>query len=129
MKKLVPHNPQWEADFQTESNAILIALGGIATTIHHIGSTSIPGIFAKPIIDILVEVVAVALVDGKNSVMESIGYECMGEYGISGRRYFRKLDSRGVRTHHLHVFNAGSEQVVRHLAFRDYLIAHPAKAR
>jgi GrpB-like predicted nucleotidyltransferase (UPF0157 family) len=53
----------------------------------------------------------------------------MGEYGIPGRRYFRKDDPEGVRTHHVHAFQAGSDEVVRHLAFRNYLRAHPADAQ
>jgi GrpB-like predicted nucleotidyltransferase (UPF0157 family) len=53
----------------------------------------------------------------------------MGEYGIPGRRYFRKHDAAGVRTHHVHVFEVGSAQIERHLAFRDYLRSHPAEAQ
>ena len=61
--------------------------------------------------------------------MESLGYEAMGEYGIPGRRYFRKDNREGVRTHHVHAFRAGSEEAGRHLAFRDYMIAHPLEAQ
>lgn len=61
--------------------------------------------------------------------MESLGYEVMGEFGIPGRRYFRKDNREGIRTHQIHVFEAGSAQVERHLAFRDYLIAKPEDAR
>lgn len=55
--------------------------------------------------------------------MESLGYEVMGEYGIPGRRYFRKDAQQGIRTHNIHTFEAGSAEVERHLAFRDYMIA------
>ena len=129
MNTLVPHSPTWAPEFQTESTAISIALGIVAATVHHIGSTSIPGIHAKPIIDILVEVHAIESVDTKNSDMAQIGYEPMGEYGIPNRRYFRKINSQDTRTHHVHVFKVNSEHVIRHLAFRDYLIAHPLKAQ
>lgn len=61
--------------------------------------------------------------------MESLGYEVMGEYGIPGRRYFRKDNREGTRTHHIHAFEAGSAEVERHLAFRDYMIAHPGDAQ
>jgi GrpB-like predicted nucleotidyltransferase (UPF0157 family) len=61
--------------------------------------------------------------------MEALGYEVMGEYGIPGRRYFRKDDREGIRTHHVHAFEAGSAEAERHLAFRDYMIAHPAEAQ
>ena len=61
--------------------------------------------------------------------MESLGYEAMGEYGIPGRRYFRKDNQEGIRTHNIHAFEAGSAEVERHLAFRDYMIAHPEAAQ
>jgi GrpB-like predicted nucleotidyltransferase (UPF0157 family) len=61
--------------------------------------------------------------------MEWLGYEAKGEFGIAGRRYFRRDDERGVRTHQVHAFAIGSEDIVRHLAFRDYIIAHPQIAR
>lgn len=129
MNSLVPHCPTWVPEFRLESAAISNALGDIVSAIHHIGSTSIPGIHAKPIIDILVEVYAVDCVDTKNSTMVNIGYECMGEFGISGRRFFRKINFQGTLTHHVHMFNVDSEHIFRHLAFRDYLIAHPLKAQ
>ncbi len=126
---MVLHSPAWVPEFRIESTAISIALGAMVAAVHHIGSTSIPRIYAKPIVDILVEVDAIESVDTKNSEMVKIGYEPMGEYGIAKRRYFRKINSQGTRTHHVHVFNVNSEHVYRHLAFRDYLIAHPLKAQ
>jgi GrpB-like predicted nucleotidyltransferase (UPF0157 family) len=131
MKKVevVAHNPLWRDEFQTESGKIAGALGENVVAVNHIGSTSIPDIFAKPIVDILVEVRDIAKVDESGSGMQSLGYEALGEYGIAGRRYFRKNNSDGVRTHHVHTFEAGSAASVRHLAFRDYLIAHPLEAQ
>lgn len=61
--------------------------------------------------------------------MAALGYEAKGEYGIPGRRYFRKDSAAGVRTHQIHAFEANSEGFVRHLAFRNYLIEHPAIAQ
>jgi GrpB-like predicted nucleotidyltransferase (UPF0157 family) len=84
---------------------------------------------AKPVVDLLVEVGDITEVDGRSSAMGSLGYEVMGEYGIPGRRYFRKDNREGVRTHHVHAFGAGSAEVGRHLAFRDYMIAHPEDAQ
>lgn len=131
MKKVdvVPHDPRWRDSFEAEAKHIAAALGENVVAIHHIGSTSIPDIHAKPIVDVLVEVRDVAELDGRSAAMESLGYQVMGEYGIPGRRYFRKDDRDGVRTHHVHAFAAGSAEATRHLAFRDYLIAHPADAR
>ncbi|HEY9881698.1 MAG TPA: GrpB family protein [Leptolyngbyaceae cyanobacterium] len=126
---VVPSNKDWRGLFEQESAQIRAALGKNLVAIHHIGSTSIPGIYAKPIIDILVEVQDLARVDAQTETLVVLGYEAMGEYGIPGRRYFRKHSSAGVRTHHVHTFAVGSPQVQRHLAFRDYLTAHPEDAQ
>jgi GrpB-like predicted nucleotidyltransferase (UPF0157 family) len=126
---VVPHDPRWRDAFQVEARDIAAALDEIVVAVHHIGSTAIPGIHAKPVVDLLVEVRDVAELDARSPAMESLGYEVMGEYGIPGRRYFRKDDQEGTRTHHVHAFEAGSAEAVRHLAFRDYLIAHPADAQ
>jgi GrpB-like predicted nucleotidyltransferase (UPF0157 family) len=69
-----------------------------------------------------------AAVDRRSAAMEQLGYEVMGEFGIEGRRYFRRDDSAGHRTHQLHVFADGSSHARRHLAFRDFLRAHPILA-
>lgn len=126
--RIVPHDPRWRREFADEAARIAGALGEILVDIHHIGSTAIPEIYAKPVIDILVEVREISSVDARNSSMELLGYEVMGEFGIAGRRYFRKDNEHGLRTHQVHIFETGSDQVRRHLAFRDYLIAHPAEA-
>jgi len=127
--EVVPHDPNWSDKFREEAMHIATALGENVVAVHHIGSTSIPRIYAKPVIDILVEVKDVQAVDADSLAMESLGYEVMGEFGIPGRRYFRKDDSGGNRTHQIHTFETVSNQVIRHLAFRDYLIAHPEEAR
>ncbi len=98
------------------------------TAVHHIGSTAVPGLRAKPVVDMLAEVADLACLDGQNDRLEALGYEVMGEFGMSGRRYFRKNNPEGGRTHQLHVFEAGSPQVRRHLDFRDFLRAHPEHA-
>lgn len=122
--EVVPHNPNWLNLFETESKQIAIALGENVIEINHVGSTSIETIYAKPIIDILVEVKSIAQVDDQNSSMQLFGYQCMGEFGIEGRRFFLKDNLAGIRTHHVHVFEADSSQITRHLAFRDYLDTH-----
>ncbi len=128
--EVVPHDPKWREMFDVESRSVADALGENVIAIHHIGSTAISSIYAKPIIDLLVEVKDIFEVDGQHSAsMKTLGYEVMGEFGISGRRYFRKDNQEGVRTHHIHTFKASSEQVKRHLAFRDYMIAHPEDAQ
>jgi GrpB-like predicted nucleotidyltransferase (UPF0157 family) len=127
--EVVPYDPRWREAFEAEAKQVAAALGENVVAIHHIGSTAIPGIYAKPAVDFLVEVRDITEVDGRSSAMESLGYEVMGEYGIPGRRYFRKDNREGIRTHHIHAFEAGSAEAERHLAFRDYMIAHPADAQ
>lgn len=125
---VVPHDPQWKTQFMLEADRIEQAIGPAVVNIHHIGSTAIPGIYAKPIIDLLVEVIELPPVDAAQGAMAALGYEALGEFGLPGRRYFQKTLATGDRTHHVHVFEVSSPEVDRHLAFRDYLMAHPAWA-
>ena len=122
--EVVPYDSRWRQDFEAESQRISEVLVGNIVAVHHIGSTSIPGIYAKPVIDVMAEVEEITRVDEQSPALVSLGYEAMGEYGIPGRRYFRKETPEGIRTHHLHIFEADSVQVKRHLLFRDYMIAH-----
>jgi len=126
--EVVPPDPGWRRAFEAEAKSIAAVLGRNVAAIHHIGSTAIPGIYAKPAIDMLLEVRDIAELDAMAAAMKALDYEGLGEFGIPGRRYFRKDDPAGKRTHQVHAFAAGTPQVVRHLAFRDYLIAHPADA-
>ena len=125
---VVPYQREWVGAFERESTALLIAVNAIPLTIEHIGSTSIPGLCAKPIIDMLLIVERVELLDDQNRSFEEIGYQVMGEYGIDSRRYFRRDDERGNRIVHVHGFADGSMNIQRHLLFRDYLRAYPARA-
>jgi GrpB-like predicted nucleotidyltransferase (UPF0157 family) len=127
--EVLPHDPRWRDAFEAEAKHVAAALGENVVAVHHVGSTAIPNIYAKPVIDLLVEVGDIAEVDGRSSAMESLGYEVMGEYGIPGRRYFRKDNQEGIRTHHVHAFESGSAEATRHLAFRDYMMAHPEDAQ
>jgi len=127
--EVVPHSPAWRSQFEVEATAIASVFGPNLVAIHHVGSTAIPGIHAKPIIDLLPEVRDIHQVDQQAADMQSLGYEVLGEFGIPGRRYFRKHNANGDRSHHVHVFQTGSPEIKRHLAFRDYLIAHPEVAQ
>lgn len=122
MSFVMPHDPNWADRFLAEAAALRAAL---PIKLHHIGSTSIPGILAKPIIDLLGEVAELAVADEATPKIEALGYEAMGAFGLPGRRYFRKVTPKGIRTHHLHVYQTGNPELTRHLAFRDYLRAHP----
>jgi GrpB-like predicted nucleotidyltransferase (UPF0157 family) len=123
--EVVPHDPRWARRFRGESALISEALAPNVIAVHHVGSTAIPGIHAKPIIDMIVEVEDITRVDAKDLAMAVLGYEGLGEYGIPGRRYFRKFDESGAETHHVHTFETGSRDVQRHLEFRDFMIEHP----
>ncbi|MFT3746224.1 MAG: GrpB family protein [Pyrinomonadaceae bacterium] len=124
---VVPHDPNWTSIFLTESEKLKPAFGNCLLAIHHIGSTAIAGIYAKPVIDMLAVVERIEIVDPCDEAIAGLGYEIKGEFGIPGRRYFRK-DIGGVRTFQLHTFEKGSPQIDRHLAFRDYLNSHPEEA-
>ncbi|WP_438312501.1 GrpB family protein [Sporosarcina sp. FA9] len=122
------HNEKWCQMFKDESYKLKELLGEELVDIYHIGSTSVSGLKAKPIIDIMPVVRKIEKMDSFNKRMEDIGYECMGEFGIKGRRYFRK--GADIRTHQMHVFQIDNKiDINRHLAVRDYLRTHPEDAR
>jgi GrpB-like predicted nucleotidyltransferase (UPF0157 family) len=123
MIEIVPYNPNWPNMFETEATIITDALGDNCLEIHHIGSTSVPGLAAKPIIDIIPVVSDITKVDNCNPAMESLGYKAMGEYGIPLRRYFQK--GSNTRTHNIHVFEQNNSEIARHLKFRDWMCKHP----
>ncbi|WP_428611112.1 GrpB family protein [Shewanella sp.] len=124
--EVLDYQRHWPEVFEAEKALLLAVLGDRVITIEHIGSTSVPGLAAKPIIDILVEADSLAALDAKNSQLQRLGYRARGEHGIAGRRYFQKGGEQ--RSHHLHAFQSGSAQLTAHRAFRDYLIAHPQMA-
>ncbi|MHA1565898.1 MAG: GrpB family protein [Alphaproteobacteria bacterium] len=128
--QLVPHDPAWAGKARQESGELGDALGRILVIVHHIGSTAIPGIRAKPVIDLMPVVANLSELDRLRDSMEALGYQWRGEYGLPGRRYCAKDDpATGRRLVQLHCYESGSEEIVRHLAFRDYLRAHTELAR
>lgn len=124
---VIDYDPYWPVRFAEEAARLAPVFGDTLLAIHHIGSTSMPGMAAKPIIDIMPVVCQIELVDQCNPAMQALGYEPRGEYGIAGRRYFVKGQGND-RSHHVHVFAADHPDVARHLDFRDFLIAHPPEA-
>jgi GrpB-like predicted nucleotidyltransferase (UPF0157 family)/RimJ/RimL family protein N-acetyltransferase len=125
---LEAHNPEWICQFEVEAERLTAVFHPNLVAIHHIGSTAVPGIKAKPIIDILIIVKEIEQVDAVNSAMNRLGYIAKGENGIDGRRYFRK-GSDIHHTHHIHTYQIGHPEIVRHIQFRDYLIAFPETAQ
>lgn len=129
MKVMVTkYDEQWNEAFRLEAQNIQGVYGNELVAIHHVGSTAVPGIQAKPIIDMMPTVKNVEKVDLFNNQMIALGYEPLGEYGIQGRRYFRKGGDN--RTHQIHIFQFDNAQEIdRHLAVRDYLRTHPGAAQ
>ena len=122
---LVPYNPEWPARFEAAKAAILGACAGIVTRIEHIGSTSVPGMEAKDIVDVMPGLEH--FVDGPRCIepLTAIGYRYRGELGIPGRHYWTKDDPEtGVRLENVHMYAIGHDEWTAHLAFRDYLRAH-----
>ncbi len=120
--EVAPYDPNWPHVFEKEAAVIKEALGHNCVAIHHIGSTSVPGLAAKPIIDMIPVVRDITKVDSYNAAMEDLGYKAMGEYGIPLRRYFQKgLD---YRPHNVHVFEQNNPEIDRHLKFRDWMRTH-----
>ena len=125
MKRIVPHDPAWAAYFAEEAAFLSTLFGGDASAIHHMGSTAVPGISAKPVVDVLIEATSLSAIDAHAGGLAGAGYEARGEYGIPGRRYFKRSAIEDAVGFHLHFYLAGNEQIKRHLAFRDYLILKP----
>jgi GrpB-like predicted nucleotidyltransferase (UPF0157 family) len=121
--EVVDYSPHWTEHFQAEVSLITPILSTNLIAIEHIGSTAVPNLTAKPIIDILLEVQNLELLDSCNQALAAIGYKAKGENGISGRRYFQK--GGDSRTHHIHAFMSGNHELFSHRVFRDYLIAFP----
>ncbi|HUE70790.1 MAG TPA: GrpB family protein [Pirellulaceae bacterium] len=120
-----PYSPNWPRLFEQEAARLRELLGAEFVAIHHIGSTAVPGLAAKPIIDLLPMVRQIERVDLLTPAFEAAGYRAWGEYGLPGRRYFTKDDATGLRTHNVHVYGEHNSEIGRHLAFRDYLRASP----
>lgn len=122
--RVVEHDPSWAVMYREEEVALQRILQSELVASYHIGSTSVPGLKAKPIIDILLVVENMAKLDAFASAFEGLQYEAMGEFGIPGRRYYRKGGDN--RTHQIHAFQADNlTEIERHLLFRDFLRKNP----
>jgi GrpB-like predicted nucleotidyltransferase (UPF0157 family) len=123
--ELVAHNSQWAAIAAAEIDRLSESLGPDLRAVYHIGSTSIAGIAAKPIVDLLGLVSLIEKFDDQRPEVEKLGYEWKGEYGLPGRRFCTLANASGHKTFHLHVYSQSSPEIERHLAFRDYLRERP----
>ncbi len=124
--RVVACDPDWPARAAAEIARIDAALDGAAARIEHVGSTAVPGLAAKPIVDLLVTVEALGRRDRYVGPLEGLGY-LFAPDPESPDLHFFGLPAERPRTHHVHVCAAGGEEERRHLALRDYLRAHPAE--
>lgn len=124
--QLAPSDPTWPAQAQAELQQLSLQLGPLVVQAEHIGSTAVAGLWAKPVLDLLLEVQSVAALDALAVDWPALGYQARGEHGIEGRRYFVK--GLPQHSHHLHVFASGHPALVAHRQLRDYLRATPSAA-
>ncbi len=119
--------PAWKDVFEKEACLIRKILGENCLALYHIGSTAVPNLAAKPIIDMMPVVKDLEEIDQKSDQFQNAGYEYLGEFGIPGRRYLRKGGDE--RTHQIHIFGQeNTGEIERHLAVRDYLRSHKQEA-
>lgn len=121
---LEPYQEKWAKTFQEEKKKLEHVFQELDISFYHIGSTSIPGCNAKPIIDILGVTADITQVDRYNEAMRLLHFEVMGEYGMMQRRLFRKREGTSVN---LHIFEDEDPEIERHLRFCAYLKRHPEK--
>jgi GrpB-like predicted nucleotidyltransferase (UPF0157 family) len=123
---LVDYSPEWPRLFEEERARLEVAIGAAAVAIEHIGSTAVPGLAAKPVLDIALALGSLAAVDSLVAPLGALGYRYLGEYGLPGRHFFRKGEPV---THHLHVVEVSGEHWRVWRLFRDYLRGNPEEAR
>lgn len=126
---VVPYDPQWQKNFARIHTELADALGPLALRIEHVGSTSVPGLAAKPIIDIDVVIQDYSVFPEVVKALSRIGYAHEGDLGISCREAFRYEGKPHLQKHHLYVCPADSPELHRHITFRNYLRSHPEAAQ
>lgn len=128
MKKRVvvePYDEAWKKDFAAIRDELEAVLNGLVLRIEHVGSTSVEGLSAKPVIDIDVVISDRSILPEVVSALESIGYSHEGDLGIPGREAFKYEGKYHLKKHHLYVCAQDAEELKRHIAFRDYLRSDP----
>jgi GrpB-like predicted nucleotidyltransferase (UPF0157 family) len=123
---LEDYDPHWPQQFEELRSRIATALGPLASAVEHVGSTAIPGLLAKPIIDCDILLRSAADFPRAASILASLGYEHQGDLGVHGRQAFRP--PANAFRHHLYVCPPDSPEYRRHIAFRDHLRSFPDDA-
>jgi GrpB-like predicted nucleotidyltransferase (UPF0157 family) len=119
--RLSSYNSEWKKIYKKEKELLLSVLGDQVLDIQHIGSTSVPGVKAKPIIDIVIAVKKIKDVEKLIESVEKLGYEYKHEAGVSGRRFFVKGSEKN-RTHYIHMVKLSGKQWKNLTNFREYLL-------
>ena len=122
---VVPYNPKWPDDFKAIKSEIEAALGDLMIGVEHVGSTSVIGLAAKPIIDLDVIIQDYSVFDKVVSKLKDIGYNYQGDLGIKEREAFFYDGKPHLQTHNLYVCPKNSRELHRHIIFRNYLREHP----
>lgn len=123
---VVDYNFNWPILYEEEKQRLLDAIGEDVLDIQHIGSTSVPGLAAKPIIDMVASLRHFPPSASLISALEELGYHYQGELGVPGRHFFRR---GSPRSHHLHLVEPNSEVWQKQVLFRDFLRVHPESAQ
>lgn len=126
---VLPYDPRWPSDFEAIRRELAECLEELAICIEHVGSTSVPGLSAKPIIDLDVVIEDYAAFPAVKEHLRKLGYIHEGDLGIPGREAFRYENKPHLRKHHLYVCSRDSEEPHRHITFRDFLRANPPAAK
>ena len=122
---VLPYDVAWESAFEAIKAEIQTALGDLMLGIEHVGSTSVKGMSAKPCIDIDVVIRDYSVFDAVVQKLDAIGYIHEGDLGIQDREAFKYADKPHLMTHHLYVCPRDSEELHRHIVFRDFLRKNP----
>ncbi len=128
MIKIVPYDCAWPSLFEVEATDIRAAMGDLALRVEHVGSTSVPGLAAKPVIDIQVSVATLQSLGMYAEPLAQLGYTYIPLGPFDSVYPFFQKPVEWPCTHHIHLCVLGEEQERRHLAFRNYLRSHPAVA-
>ncbi|MCI9408292.1 MAG: GrpB family protein [Oscillospiraceae bacterium] len=122
---VLPYDPKWKNDFEKIKQELVNAIGDLIVCIEHVGSTSVEGLSAKPIIDIDVVISDYSVFDSIVSKLSTIGYFHVGDLEIKEREVFKYFDKPHLRKHHLYVCPQNSKELLRHITFRDFLRNNP----
>ncbi|TDM02383.1 GrpB family protein [Macrococcus carouselicus] len=125
--RLTSYDDNWKNSFEDECKIMREIFENEIVRFEHFGSTSVPGMKAKPVVDMMILVKDINEIDKFNSKLEMLGYDVAGEWGITGRRLLRKGGEN--RTHHIHIYQFDHTSIYRHLVVRDYLLEHPEEVK